>query len=281
MVGSDMDFIALLNVTAAAGSVIQQATAAFRQHPHLFTDIKSFPGTIEFIEFRHIPSGFHVDLIFNDFEGMRSTELVHYIIHLDARLYDLVLIIRYWARVHRLTRVRVLSNYAMTLLVVFYLQQKDILPSIASLQRDAEPFFLKDWNTGFDKTEYQPRINATLYQLLGGFFEFYNEFNFNKYIISAFTGCPIERNLFKDLRTVPEEYYLYKYNVEEGISRALILGHTPMIIQDPFTHFENLGKHMSSRQVAKFKSRCRSAVLSYRRRRSKQNVFLGEILSNA
>lgn len=278
MAGSDIDYIALLNATAAAGPVVQQVTAALRQYPHLFRDFNTFPGSIDFIEFYHIPTGCHIDLILNDLDGLRLTELATYLVYLDARVYELVMIIRYWATIHHLTEVRVLSNYAVTLMVVFYLQQQGILPSIASLQNEhTEPFFIKGWNTGFDRIKYESRNEVTLYNLLGGFFEYYSEFNFGKNIISTFTGRPIRRKLFKDLETVPVEYKLYKRNVRQGISRALILEHTQVIIQDPFIHFDNLGKHIESHHLAAFKSRIQSALLSYRE--NKEDVFLNEILT--
>lgn len=278
MVGSDVDFIACLNVTAAEGSVIQQTKQIFQQYPHLFRDFYTFPDTIEFASLQHIPTGFLVDVIFNDLDGVISTKLTKYLIHLDDRVFDLAMIVKYWAKVHDLTEKKGLSNYAMTLLVVFYLQQRGVLPSVASLQNGAEPYFLEGWNKGFDEIQYKPRIEVSFYQILGGFFEYYDAFDFGNNIISTFTGRPVERKLFEDARDVPVEYDVYKRNVERGISRELILRRTPVIIQDPFTHYDNLAEDLKLGALAKFVGCFKSAALSYRR--DSKSVFLANILSD-
>lgn len=277
IVGSDVDATVMMNISVAAGTVVEQAMEVLQQYPHLFTDFETFTGSIDFVSFYHIRSGFFIDVTFNYFDGVRSTELIKYLIHLDERVFDLVMIVKHWAKVHKLTRDRILSNFAMTLLVIFYLQQRDILPSIATLQSDAEPIFLEGWNTGFDKIKFKPRIEDSLYHLLGGFFDYYDAFDYDQNIISIFAGRPIKRKLFEDLFNVPDEYDLYKLNVGNGISRALILRQTEVIIQDPFTHFVNLARHLKSQSFAAFTTQFKSAALKYRG--NNESVFLSEILS--
>ena len=67
--------------------------------------------------------------------AMRNTELLHYYSTADERVRPLVYTVRHWAKAVRPKGVK-LSNYALTLMVVYYLQNRSpaILPSVDQLR---------------------------------------------------------------------------------------------------------------------------------------------------
>jgi DNA polymerase sigma len=120
--------------------------------------------------------------------------------------------IKYWAMHHKLSgsgdRNVMINNYAICLLVIFYLQSENILPSVKKLQQNMDasesvsikikgkkvaygfPNDLSKWRG----KEVDLSENAkSLTELLYGFFDFYANFDYLNSIISPNTGQIISR----------------------------------------------------------------------------------------
>ena len=116
-------------------------------------------------------------------------------------------VIKYWAMHHNLSgsgdRRVMLSNYALSLQVIFYLQSEFILPSVKKLQQNMDkkdraairiegkeiehgiPSDVKKWRS----EELDLPINSkSLIELLHGFFQFYATFDYLKFAISPNSG---------------------------------------------------------------------------------------------
>ena len=116
-------------------------------------------------------------------------------------------VIKYWAMHHNLSgsgdRRVMLSNYALSLQVIFYLQAELILPSVKRLQQNMDekdktaiqiegkaiehgfPSDIEKWS----REEMDMPINSkTLIQLLHGFFRFYATFDYLNFAISPNSG---------------------------------------------------------------------------------------------
>ena len=116
-------------------------------------------------------------------------------------------VIKYWAMHHNLSgsgdRRVMLSNYALSLQVIFYLQSEFILPSVKKLQqnmdekdRTAIQIEGKEIEHGFpsDVTKWEsgemdlPINSKSLIELLYGFFQFYATFDYLNFAISPNSG---------------------------------------------------------------------------------------------
>ena len=116
-------------------------------------------------------------------------------------------VIKYWAMHHNLSgsgdRRGMLSNYALSLQVIFYLQAELILPSVKRLQQNMDkkertaiqiegkaiehgfPSDLAKWSS----EEMDMPINSkSLIDLLHGFFKFYATFDYLNFAISPNSG---------------------------------------------------------------------------------------------
>ena len=116
-------------------------------------------------------------------------------------------VIKYWAMHHNLSgsgdRRGMLSNYALSLQVIFYLQAELILPSVKRLQQNMDekdriaiqiegkaikygfPSDIAKWSS----EEMDMPINSkSLIELLHGFFKFYATFDYLNFAISPNSG---------------------------------------------------------------------------------------------
>ncbi|XP_045776007.1 poly(A) RNA polymerase gld-2 homolog A-like [Maniola jurtina] len=97
----------------------------------LLSYIKSFDPNAEVIhakvpilKFRDARNGLQVDLNCNNVVGIRNTNLLYCYSRMDWRVRPLVAAMKLWARSHKINdaRRRTLSSYALTLMVIHFLQ---------------------------------------------------------------------------------------------------------------------------------------------------------------
>jgi len=68
------------------------------------------------------------------------SELLNFYGEIDCRVRPLVMVIRKWAKSQQITSDSPgpwITNFPLSLLVLFYLQQKNILPSLTTLRSSA------------------------------------------------------------------------------------------------------------------------------------------------
>ncbi|KAL2750059.1 hypothetical protein V1477_002130 [Vespula maculifrons] len=123
---------------------------------------------------------------------------------LDSRVKPLVFTIRKWAKDNKLTNIypgKTITNFSLTLLVIFYLQQINILPVINKMttyseitneyQQDLKKVYMH--YSSDDSISYTTN-NADLGSLLIDLFRFYSDFNFKAKQICLQTGVAVESN---------------------------------------------------------------------------------------
>ncbi|XP_014355413.2 speckle targeted PIP5K1A-regulated poly(A) polymerase [Papilio machaon] len=234
---------------------IMKARKALYGHKLLFSDIVPIPhANTPIIKLYHLPSRTHCDLTFKTPLGTRNSRLIDFLLHADPRLLPLALLVRYWAQAHGFTGTRRVTNYALTMMIIFYLQQApiSILPSIRWLQRDpADGCDIDDWNAGF-MSDYARLPNSTntssVAELLGGFFQYYATFDFNQLVVCPYLGYPVKKALFADNSTLPHEFERYRTNLEKNLSLPLKFT-TPICVQDPFEHSHNVACGISAKMA--------------------------------
>ncbi|CAH2049002.1 unnamed protein product, partial [Iphiclides podalirius] len=82
------------------------------------------PAKVPILKLRDARHGLHVDLNCNNVVGVRNTGLLGCYSRADWRVRPLVALAKLWARAHRINdaRRRTLSSYALTLMVIHFLQ---------------------------------------------------------------------------------------------------------------------------------------------------------------
>ncbi|XP_073946483.1 speckle targeted PIP5K1A-regulated poly(A) polymerase-like isoform X2 [Choristoneura fumiferana] len=219
--------------------MVNTARNILRRRSHIFAQLFSIAtAKVPIVKFYHVPTRRNCDLSFKSPNGVRNSKLICYLLHLDKRAQDLAILVKYWSKVHHLTGTNLMPNYALTLLVIFYLQHIDILPSVLALQEIPSHDPVDGWNTAFEECHHPNDNYSSLHDVVGGFFSFYSTFRFDENIISPFLGYPIVRESFKKLTDVPDAFQLYKDNLSNKLCMPLKVD-TAMCVQDPFDHSRN------------------------------------------
>lgn len=186
--------------------------------------------------------GVECDLAVSNETAVNMSELLYIFGYFDDRVRPLVFTIKLWAKEINLTNDtpgRWITNFSITLLVLFYLQQEKILPTIQALVKQADNNDVRITNEGINCTFLRdvsklPRIvenKKTLDQLLLGFFDYYASFDFNINAISLNYGKTINK---------PEYSALY--------------------IVNPLEVNFNVSKNMSSEEMERFRIELRNAA---------------------
>ncbi|XP_049875361.1 poly(A) RNA polymerase, mitochondrial-like [Pectinophora gossypiella] len=165
---------------------------------------------VPIVKYAHDLAGLDVDLCYSNMSGIYMSELLWLFGSLDPRVRPLTFAVRRWAQTVGLTNPhpgRWITNFPLTLMVLFFLQQKTkdgfVLPSFKYLIRKAEKddiklaednvncTFLRDLNKL--PTESYAQSSSNLQSLLLQFFEFYSQFDFNDKAISINEGTPVRK----------------------------------------------------------------------------------------
>ncbi|KAH7982747.1 hypothetical protein HPB52_006928 [Rhipicephalus sanguineus] len=123
---------------------------------------------VPIVKFQHNVVGRECDLTLNNMSGVHMSRLLHSCTQLAPALCPLLFTVRSWAMAQGVT-TKVpgtwITNFQLTLLAIFHLQQCGLLPSLRDLEED----------------------------LLRSFFEYYASFNFKSKGIAPFSGQTLEK----------------------------------------------------------------------------------------
>ncbi|KAJ0015823.1 hypothetical protein NQD34_014113 [Periophthalmus magnuspinnatus] len=218
------------------------------------------------VKFHHKELNLHGDITLNNRLAVRNTRFLQLCSGAEERLRHLVYTVRLWAKQKQLAGNPsgggpLLNNYALTLLVIFYLQNCDppVLPTVDQLKHMAceeEECVIEDWDCTFPTQAIAvPASKNTqdLCGLLAGFFSFYAKFEFTTSVISLRTG-----------QSVPTETFLKK--ADEAMQEDSTSKHHhggpkigPMNILDPFELSHNVAGNLNDRTARSFQKECQEA----------------------
>ncbi|KAK9875629.1 hypothetical protein WA026_009427 [Henosepilachna vigintioctopunctata] len=261
---SDIDiYVNIRNRPKEDEDCLKQAKKALYSS-NLFRNIICIPSArVPIIKCVHIETEIKCDVNFINMLGVRNSQLIHYYLSLDSRLRSIMLVIKYWAKVHGLAGGnQMFTNYSLVLMFLFYLQQSYSFPSVFSLQQNTSPSdqqFI--WNANIVITENQSSsvefVNATPLTILKGFFKFYLDFPYATHIICPYLGKSVDKKLFEQLSTIPQEFIVYKMNIE---TIEPLKCHMPVCLQDPFVHNFNTCGTVFSKTLQKYVILCEFAL---------------------
>ncbi|RZF48479.1 hypothetical protein LSTR_LSTR007757 [Laodelphax striatellus] len=183
--------------------------------------VKIATARVPIVTFNHVETGLLCDVTFLNKLGLKNSEMLKFLLSLDPRIRNLALIVKYWAKVHELSGIGNFSNYALTFMVVFYLQQLDepLVPSVYLLQQLADrKEVCENWECSFcSDVSKLPKITnkSTTKELLWGFFDYWARFDYDRYVAVPLLGRTIKKADFKDFENLPDELERYKRHARE------------------------------------------------------------------
>ncbi|KAJ8919270.1 hypothetical protein NQ315_003854 [Exocentrus adspersus] len=227
----------------------------------LFTNVIVIPhAKIPILKCVHVATGLSCDINMRNMLGVCNSNLINYYLSLDPKLRKLMIVLKFWARTHKITgQNHLFTNYSLNLMLIFFLQHAPFcIPSVLRLQRNPQFFNNQDgWNGGFEPLSFRnPQlIELSLLQLLEMFFDFYIKFDYGINIICPYLGKPLKKQQFKHPESLPDCYFIYKSYVAATGQHLKV--DTAICIQDPFEHIKTATPIVSSTTLETFINLCR------------------------
>ncbi|XP_066597631.1 poly(A) RNA polymerase, mitochondrial [Prorops nasuta] len=239
---------------------------------HFMPGIKNVKKTlfarVPIIQFEYSYTCVDCDLSMTNMTALYMSELLYILGEIDSRVRPLVFTVRKWAEKQDLTKQLTpsarITNYSLTLLVLFFLQQKYILPSIDYLKRSAEEkdyvlvddcvdcTFLRDITKlpPMYKDNQNDSDKKTLEDLLLEFFEFYSTFDFHNKAISLNKGETIKK---------PDNW--------------------PMYICNPLERSLNVTKNVNQAEVARLQQFSQNALSNFKNNKLSKSWGIAQLLN--
>ncbi|XP_043283794.1 speckle targeted PIP5K1A-regulated poly(A) polymerase-like [Venturia canescens] len=176
------------------------------------------------IKFCHSPTSTNCDISFKNNLGVINSQLIKRLLSVDVRLKPLMMIVKFWVKTSELSGHGKFNNYAIIMMVIFYLQQPEtkMLPSIADLLKNCDVAYQCDQSDFNQSIKFPCSENMlSITELLTGFFKFYLHFPFDKKVICPLDGHAHSRTEFAKIRAE-----------EAPDTDPLQLNH-PIYLQDP------------------------------------------------
>ena len=140
--------------------------------------------------------------------GVMNSKLIQTFINYNPSIRPLMVLIRYWASFYELSgaanRPKKITNFALSMLLIFYLQIHSILPSVESLQenlKEEDSFIIHSVQCGYPKNVFEwPKLKGngkSMIWLLHNFFKFYAIFDYENQIICPYSGKFNKKKLSK------------------------------------------------------------------------------------
>ena len=161
----------------------------------------------------------------------------------EERFLPLVCIVKYICIEHGILGSGLgshINSYTLVLLVLFFLQNKKLIPSVQHLQQDIEEEFIDSWNFAFCRKKIEAKLNQSekfsVSELLYQFFDFYATFDYGSLMISPLAGFPLKKYNVKHGLDLPS---CLARNTNFCRTRCQLNTKTELVLQDPFevSHF--------------------------------------------
>ncbi|XP_011883510.1 PREDICTED: uncharacterized protein LOC105570690 isoform X1 [Vollenhovia emeryi] len=172
----------------------------------------------------------------------------------------LTLFLKKWLSMGHLTGSTGIKNYALVWLVIFYLQIKFKAPSIATLIKSHNwSKITSEWKTGVANTIPIDIPELPIHELLIGFFEYYESFNYARFVVCPLLGETCEKRTFAEVSTLPNsmEHYIAQL---KNTKREFFRIDSSMCVQDPFDLSHNLTKAVPILTLKRFKQYCNASL---------------------
>ena len=195
--------------------------------------------------------------------SVQNTEFICRCLDFDPRIRPLLMVIRYWAKNLMLNA---LTSYALVMMVFFYLQSVKVLLTIKQWQESmTAPMRLQvqGWQIGFcQNLDYLPKLKEdgqiySMVDLILGFFEFYAEFPYEKYVICPYLGKPLLKDDVKKANLPEMEIYLNCMKRRDFEPLKI----TTLCVQDPFEMSRNVASNTGESNFCHiFKKQCKTSA---------------------
>ncbi|XP_026819821.1 terminal uridylyltransferase Tailor-like [Rhopalosiphum maidis] len=266
---SDVDLSIMYVSKTSVKDVMKSFANKLRQSQVFIKVFPLFYVKIPIIKCIHKNTGIYCDISFNNMSGVHNSHVINYILSIDHRIKPVLMKLKIWAKNIGLIDAKGFSSYSIYWLGLFNMQVMGILPPLHDLQKSVPEILVNQWNYAFPKNKQEYIINKqetlNVSDIFNVFCTYYLNFDFDKFVISPYTGCPILKKDFEDVEKLPEELWRYKQFYKENKEcHELLLLNTKnnkntkfkIYIQDPFQHNVNITERVEPKIFNTFINAC-------------------------
>ncbi|KAI1296796.1 Terminal uridylyltransferase 4 [Halotydeus destructor] len=148
---------------------------------------------------RNLKCGLKCDISLTSNHGVCHSRLLCHFSIAEPLFRQLAVLIKYWMKRSNLISPHRITSFASVLMTVFYLQSRDLLPSVRSIQSSpsSEDNPVYDFQNVTSSNSTQPK--PTLAELFLDYFQFYHDFDFKKLVICPHFGYAIPKESLEKL----------------------------------------------------------------------------------
>ncbi|XP_014218210.1 poly(A) RNA polymerase gld-2 homolog B [Copidosoma floridanum] len=174
----------------------------FKSNPSVSQAQMRKMGDKPYIYFKELINGYDVDVTMNLMDSILNSHLLFRYTQVDWRVKPLGIIIKLFAKNQNLfgTFEHSFNSYHMMLMLIHYLQYGAKPAVVPCLHKSAQKMFSRSEKV-FDIDFFKPmniqftsNNRQTLEELLLGFFDYYNKFNFDMTVMSIRLGAAYPKN---------------------------------------------------------------------------------------
>uniref|UniRef100_A0A6V7HNL5 C2H2-type domain-containing protein n=1 Tax=Bracon brevicornis TaxID=1563983 RepID=A0A6V7HNL5_9HYME len=230
----------------------------------LVNDVK-MDARIPIIKLTHRPTASVCNVSFNDRLPVEIARLVKRYCEVFPNCRKMIIFIKKW-----MIRCDIndISTDIITWMVIFFLQRKGILPTVAQLiKQKGESRLIAGWETGVDlnfKILNDPKLPMA--KLLSEFFGFFADFDYRNNVICPLLGRPIAKKAFQFVE-VPTEMNHYIRYLDTLSNPEPFRIDSVMCIQNPFDLSHNIAETVKKLIVYRFKTFCALSMPILKKRR--------------
>ncbi|KAJ8680157.1 hypothetical protein QAD02_015944 [Eretmocerus hayati] len=215
---------------------------------------------IPIIKLRHIPTGLNCDISFSNGLSVEKSKLLGYYNAAYFTCRQLTLFIKKWISTCHLSGPDGITTFAMSWLVIFYLQVQGILPPVWTLlKQGGKPKIVDGWRCNYAKVVPIVPRNGDFKFHLPNFFSYYANFDYRTDVVCPFLDYVVKKHSFAYTEQLPQEMEDYKLRATSNASDIFRFD-SPMCVQDPIDLSQNSTKGVKKFHLRQFRQYCSDSV---------------------
>ena len=199
------------------------------------------------------------DILFSNRLGLANTAFINTVLSYDTRLPRLIRLIVFWNKAllsGKFPKQTMPSSYALTIMVLHYLRQKQIVPDFldSSLITDHKRIYDLDCSFVTDLSKLPPLTSkpTNIPELIAGFWKYYgSEFNRDSDVASM-RGTLSKEDLESEMSETDSQH-----------NYVTCFKPSTLSVQDPFVLTHNLTHNVSVECAVAFRDFCRGAAANW------------------
>ncbi|XP_070499700.1 terminal uridylyltransferase Tailor-like [Chironomus tepperi] len=244
---SDIDFFVEIgdnfcspNSQEEAAKVLRKIKNAIDKSHEFKVEIFLPKATVPLLKVVYLKTDFKCDIVASSGLSVRLCEIINHLNSLQPQIIPLFHYIRIWIHLCGIN----IKRYVQFLLIFYYLQQNNYMPSIKNIQKNLPKEFIGDWEVQFDPSRtlqsYGVKKMTNFVNHIVGYFRFYSNVKFEELVLSIYEGKCIKRSEYKKYDT---------FKIEKPLCMAGVLDQS-----------FNSGQTVSKTAMQKFSGMCQLSV---------------------